>query len=53
MERLPHSPNGSSRKENGGNGRETIFKEKIISNLPELKRADGITIKSTLTDREF
>lgn len=53
MERLPHSPDGSSRKEKGGNGRETIFKEKIIGNCPELKRADDIAIKNTLTYREF
>jgi len=55
MERLPYSPKGSSRKVNEDNGRETIFEQKIIDNIPELKRARVFTAKYTTSSltRQF
>lgn len=37
MERLPHSPDDSSREQNGANGRETIFDYEIIDIELELE----------------
>ena len=44
-----NSANGSCRKLNGGNDRETISEHKIIDNFPELKGAPEPSIESTFT----